>query len=274
MITAYFSSGRLAEARKLLLTSGSVVTLRRRRDEDDDDEGTLEMMMKSVSLAAPPRLRLCLPLLLPSGSVVTLRRRRDEDDDDEGTLEMMMKSVSLAAPPRLRLCLPVRCRRSALFRLSPSASLLFDLFQQMRLEGQNPSQYTLASTLRVCSMLGLIQSGELTHGYVLKSGLESNVCVLTSLVDVYAECTRKSQAKYLFKFLPNSRENHVLWTSMLSGYAHNGDGHKAIEFFCDMHKEGVELNRFTFPSILTACSAVSSRCFAEQVRGCIVQIWD
>ncbi|XP_028797528.1 pentatricopeptide repeat-containing protein At2g03880, mitochondrial-like [Neltuma alba] len=148
---------------------------------------------------------------------------------------------------------------------------VFDLFQQMRLEGQNPSQYTLASILRVCSMLGLIQSGELIHGYVLKSGLESNVYVLTSLVDVYAKCKRISEAEYLFKFLPNSRENHVLWTSMLSGYAHNGDGHKAIEFFRDMHKEGVELNHFTFPSILTACSAVSSQCFGEQVHGCIVQ---
>ncbi|KAI9086976.1 hypothetical protein K1719_031137 [Acacia pycnantha] len=148
---------------------------------------------------------------------------------------------------------------------------VFNNFQQMRLEGQNPSQYTLASILRVCSMLGLIQSGELIHGYVLKSGFESNVYVLTSLVDVYAKCKRISEAEYLFKFLPNSRENHVLWTSMLSGYAHNGDGHKAIEFFRDMHREGVELNHFTFPSILTACSVVSSQCFGEQVHGCIVR---
>ncbi|XP_054813515.1 pentatricopeptide repeat-containing protein At2g21090-like [Prosopis cineraria] len=140
---------------------------------------------------------------------------------------------------------------------------VFDLFQQMRLEGQKPSQYSLASMLRVCSMLGLIQSGELIHGYVLKSGFESNVYVLTNLVDVYAKCKRMSEAEYLFKFFSNSRENNVLWTSMLTGYAQSGDGHKAIEFFHDMHKEAVELNHFTFPSILTACSSVSSQCFGE-----------
>lgn len=147
----------------------------------------------------------------------------------------------------------------------------FDLFHQMRFEGQNPTQYTLGSILRLCSALGLIQSGELIHGYILKSGFESNVYVLTGLVDMYAKCKCISEAEYLFRALPYNRENHVLWTSMVSGYAQNGDGLKAIEFFCEMHAEGVESNQFTFPSILKACSAVSAQCFGEQVHGCIVR---
>ncbi|KAF7836304.1 pentatricopeptide repeat-containing protein [Senna tora] len=147
----------------------------------------------------------------------------------------------------------------------------FDLFHQMRLEGQNPSQYTLGSLLRVCSALGLIQTGQLIHGYVVKSGFESNVYVLTGLVDMYAKCRHISEAEYLFRILPYSRENHVLWTSMVTGYAQNGDSFKAIEFFRDMHAEGVESNEFTFPSILTACSSVSAQCFGEQVHSCITR---
>ncbi|XP_028201889.1 pentatricopeptide repeat-containing protein At2g03880, mitochondrial isoform X2 [Glycine soja] len=147
----------------------------------------------------------------------------------------------------------------------------FDLFKRMRLEGQKPSQYTLGSILRGCSALGLIQKGEMIHGYVVKNGFESNVYVVAGLVDMYAKCRHISEAEILFKGLAFNKGNHVLWTAMVTGYAQNGDDHKAIEFFRYMHTEGVESNQFTFPSILTACSSVSAHCFGEQVHGCIVR---
>ncbi|CAJ1816174.1 unnamed protein product [Sphenostylis stenocarpa] len=147
----------------------------------------------------------------------------------------------------------------------------FRLFRSMRLEDQKPSQYTLGSILRVCSALCLIQNGKMIHGYVVKNGFESNVYVVTGLVDMYAKCRHVSEAEILFKGLAFDKGNHVLWTAMVTGYAQNGDSHKAIEFFCYMHAEGVESNQFTFPSILTACSAVSAHCFGEQVHGCILR---
>ncbi|KAJ7962323.1 Pentatricopeptide repeat-containing protein [Quillaja saponaria] len=146
----------------------------------------------------------------------------------------------------------------------------FELFQQMQLEGEKPSQFTLGSILRLCSTLGLLQRGEIIHGYVIKTGFGSNSFVVTGLVDMYAKCKRISEAEYLFKMLPD-RENHVLWTAMLTGYSQNGSGVKAIEFFCDMRAEGVKPNQFTFPSILTACAAVSAHFFGAQVHSCIVQ---
>ncbi|KAI5397562.1 hypothetical protein KIW84_063397, partial [Lathyrus oleraceus] len=54
----------------------------------------------------------------------------------------------------------------------------FDLFRSMRLEGHKPTQFTLGSALRVCSSLGLIQPGEMVHGYVVKNGFESNVFIV------------------------------------------------------------------------------------------------
>ncbi|KAK7340183.1 hypothetical protein VNO77_20879 [Canavalia gladiata] len=147
----------------------------------------------------------------------------------------------------------------------------FDLFWWMRFEGQKPTQYTLGSILRVCSALSLIQNGEMIHGYVVKNGFESNAYVVTGLVDMYAKCKHVSEAEVLFKGLAYDKGNHVLWTTMVTGYAQNGDGRKAIEFFGYMHTEGIESNQFTFPSILTACSSVSAHCFGKQVHGCIVQ---
>lgn len=147
----------------------------------------------------------------------------------------------------------------------------FDLFRSMRLEGWKASQFTLGSVLRVCSSLGLLQTGETIHGFVVKNGFEGNVFVVTGLVDMYAKCKCVSEAEFLFKGLEFDRKNHVLWTAMVTGYAQNGDGYKAVEFFRYMHAQGVECNQYTFPTILTACSSVLARCFGEQVHGFIVR---
>ncbi|XP_058737248.1 pentatricopeptide repeat-containing protein At2g03880, mitochondrial-like [Vicia villosa] len=148
---------------------------------------------------------------------------------------------------------------------------VFNLFRSMRLEGHKPTQFTLGSVLRVCSSLGLIQTGEMIHGYVVKNGFESNVFVVTGLVDMYAKCKCILEAEFLFKGLGFDRKNHVLWTAMVTGYAQNGDGRKAVEFFRYMHAQGVECNQYTFPTILTACSSVSALCFGEQVHVCIIR---
>lgn len=146
----------------------------------------------------------------------------------------------------------------------------FESFWQMQLEGQMPSQYTLGSVLRLCSTLGLLQKGELVHGYMIKTRFDSNVFVVTSLVDMYAKCKRILEAECLFETLQD-RKNHVVWTVMLTGYSHNGDGFKAMKCFRDMRAQGVESNQFTFPSILTASASVLAHSFGAQVHGCIIQ---
>jgi pentatricopeptide repeat protein len=145
----------------------------------------------------------------------------------------------------------------------------FELFREMHSEGQNLSQYTLGSVLRGCSILGSLRRGENVHGYVIKTGFDFNVFVITGLVDMYAKCKCILEAEYLFETLSDSR-NYVLWTAMLTGYSQIGHGFKAIECFRDMRAKGVESNQFTFPSILTACAVVSACNFGAQVHGCII----
>ncbi|PON62684.1 DYW domain containing protein [Trema orientale] len=146
----------------------------------------------------------------------------------------------------------------------------FRLFWQMQIEGQMPSQFTLGSVLRLCSMLGLLQRGEQIHGYTIKTGFDSSDFVLTGLVDMYAKCKHILEAEYLFGMSPDSK-NNVMWTAMVTGYSQNGECFKAMKCFRAMRSEGVESNQFTFPGILTACAAVSAHGFGAQVHGCIVR---
>ncbi|KAL6125788.1 hypothetical protein ACLB2K_073842 [Fragaria x ananassa] len=152
---------------------------------------------------------------------------------------------------------------------SECPSEAFRLFWKMQLEGERPSLYTLGSLLRLCSKLGFLQRGEMVHGYMVKTRFDSNVDVVTGLLDMYTKCKRIFEAECLFESL-RGRRNHVVWTVMLTGYSQNGDGFKAMEFFCDMRAQGVEPNQFTFPSVLTASASVLALSFGAQVHGCIV----
>lgn len=146
----------------------------------------------------------------------------------------------------------------------------FELFWKMQFEGQKPNQYTMGSLLRLCSVLSLLRKGEQVHGYAIKAQFDSNVYVVTGLVDMYAKCMYILEAEYLFKMMPDQK-NHVMWSAMIAGYSKNGGGFKAIECFRDMRIEGVECNQFTFPSVLTACAAIAAGSFGAQVHGCIIR---
>ena len=118
-------------------------------------------------------------------------------------------------------------------------------------------------------MKGLLLQGKQIHGYATRTDFGTNVYVITGLIDMYAKCFSVVEAEFLFAMMPSGR-NHVTWTALINGYSLNGDALKAIHCFEGMRREGVEANQYTFPGVLTACSAISGLKFGVQVHCCIV----
>ncbi|XP_026401316.1 putative pentatricopeptide repeat-containing protein At5g52630 [Papaver somniferum] len=146
----------------------------------------------------------------------------------------------------------------------------FRLFWLMQLEGLRPNQYTLGSALRACSISALLQRGQQIHAHAIKTQFDLNLFVVTGLVDMYAKCKQISEAEYLFHMILDNN-NLVLWNTMITGYSQNGYGLQAMECFRDMKSEGIGMNQFTFPSILTACAANSAFRFGMQVHCSIIR---
>ncbi|VVB06471.1 unnamed protein product [Arabis nemorensis] len=146
----------------------------------------------------------------------------------------------------------------------------FSLFWEMQFHGSKPNEYSFGSLLMMCASLALLLRGEQIHGYTIKTWFDLDVYVVNGLLEMYAKCKRISEAEYLFRTM-SGEKNNVTWTSMLTGYSKNGFAYKAIECFRDMRREGNQSNHFTFPSVLTACGAVSARRVGVQVHGCIVK---
>lgn len=145
----------------------------------------------------------------------------------------------------------------------------FRLFYEMQQEGYRPSQFTLGSVLRLCSIKGMLSRGEQIHGYAVKTSFDGDGFVVTGLIDVYAKCLHIVEAECLFESISDGK-NHVTWTAIINGYSLNGDALRAIECFKGMRAEGIEANQYTFPGVLTACTSVSDLGFGMQVHCCVV----
>ncbi|KAJ6395597.1 hypothetical protein OIU77_020782 [Salix suchowensis] len=55
-----------------------------------------------------------------------------------------------------------------------------------------------------------------------------------------------------FSVMGDEVRNVVSWTAMISGYLQNGMAEQAVNLFCQMSREGVRPNDFTYSTILTA----------------------
>ncbi|KAJ7295810.1 hypothetical protein O6H91_Y162500 [Diphasiastrum complanatum] len=130
------------------------------------------------------------------------------------------------------------------------------MFSNMQLKGVKPNQFTFVSLLRACSGLFSLTQGQWLHSEICKSGLELDMYVCTSLIDMYANCGSIVDARQLFDRMP--KRDVVLWTVMITGYAKSGYNKEALHFFQKMQKEGLKADKVIFVSIINACSSLAS----------------
>lgn len=83
-------------------------------------------------------------------------------------------------------------------------------------------------------------------------GLEENVFVGTSIINMYSKCGRVEMAREAFDFM--KEKNVKSWTAMITGYGMHGQATKALEVFYMMISAGFKPNYVTLLSVLTACS--------------------
>ncbi|XP_062098765.1 pentatricopeptide repeat-containing protein At5g40410, mitochondrial [Humulus lupulus] len=125
-------------------------------------------------------------------------------------------------------------------------------FNMMRRTGLRPDDGTMVALLQACGNLGVGKLAEAVHGLIVNCGLNANVTVATSLLDLYAKLGRLKDSRKAFGELIDP--DRVSWTAMLAGYAVHGHGKEAVELFECMLMKGMEPDHVTFVHLLNACS--------------------
>ncbi|KAI4296023.1 hypothetical protein L6164_036013 [Bauhinia variegata] len=128
------------------------------------------------------------------------------------------------------------------------------LFHRMQLANVVPDKITIISVLSACGNLGALGMGRMIHEYVEINGIEIDMKLGTSLLDMYAKCGDIDSSVKTFKNV-NARDIFT-WSVMIMGLANHGLGELALEYFSNMIAEGLKPNDVTFLGVLSACSHI------------------
>ena len=127
---------------------------------------------------------------------------------------------------------------------------VLDCLERMHLSGLNPDSRTFVCSLKGCSITRTLEIGQKIHGEVVVRGLEGEIYVGHTPIDMNAKCG-SLLAHMLFEQLPI--HSVIPWTSLITRYVDNGFIQEALSLLEAMEGDGIALVSITFVCIFRAC---------------------
>ncbi|EFJ35305.1 hypothetical protein SELMODRAFT_79700 [Selaginella moellendorffii] len=149
------------------------------------------------------------------------------------------------------------------------ASKAFRTFQLMDLDGSQPDSIAFISVLDACATVFALDAGRLVHRTVADAAVSLDARVVNMLIHLYGRCGALREARSLFDKLDERnmpRRNLVSWNAMVTAYAENGRGKKALEIFRLMDLEGTQADGFTYLGSLDACSTIPDLAYGRLIH--------
>ncbi|KAL5983512.1 hypothetical protein ACLOJK_017598 [Asimina triloba] len=122
------------------------------------------------------------------------------------------------------------------YAISPFPRPSLHLFRQMLSSHVGSNSYTYPFVVKACAHLSALEEGKQIHGFILKSGADSDVFSVNGLIHMYATCGDIGPARQIF--YSSLVRDLVSWNSMLSGYVNCGLVGNARELFDMMPERG------------------------------------
>ncbi|XP_023545881.1 putative pentatricopeptide repeat-containing protein At3g23330 [Cucurbita pepo subsp. pepo] len=179
------------------------------------------------------------------------------------------------------------------------SEMALQLFREMLVEGVCPNPFTLSTVLKLCSRVGDVKMGKGIHGWILRSGVNLDVVLENSMLDLYAKfdefdyvkklfdsMREKSTATYnillgvhvrsdvnksldLFRNLPC--RDTASWNTVICGLMQGGYLNEALELLYEMVENEPEFNKVTSSIALSVVSSLLIFELGRQVHGRIVR---
>jgi pentatricopeptide repeat protein len=125
-------------------------------------------------------------------------------------------------------------------------------FEQMEGNGILASNVSYTCVLKACGSTGGIEKGRETHSNISVRGLETDLLVGSTIVDMYIKCGSLDEALDAFEKL--SHRDVVAWNALLGGFSSQGNNDVLIMILDKMMEENIQPDRITFLCILFVCS--------------------
>lgn len=128
----------------------------------------------------------------------------------------------------------------------------FLLLSDLLKSGIRPNEFTFAGVLNACTQNTTEDLGKQVHGYMMRLGFDPFSFAGSALVHMYSKCGNMETAYKVFRWLP--KPDLVSWTSLINGFAQNGQPHEAFRLFESLLESGIKPDQVTFVGVLSACT--------------------
>ncbi|KAL3640355.1 hypothetical protein CASFOL_015323 [Castilleja foliolosa] len=142
-------------------------------------------------------------------------------------------------------------------------TIAFDFFQRMLALGLNGDNYTFASILSLCS-LERFDFGRQVHCLVVKTGFLTRVTVINSLITMYFNCKRETDAYVVFDEVGCEIGDEITYNTVIAGLVNMEKNEEALLMFKNMITVDLKPTELTFVSVMGACYFLE---IASQVHG-------
>ncbi|GAB4833513.1 hypothetical protein Ancab_031757 [Ancistrocladus abbreviatus] len=141
------------------------------------------------------------------------------------------------------------------------------MFCRMMVQGLELTDFTLTSVITSCSLLSEKKLSEQIHGFVLKFGFGTNACIEAALLDMCTRCGRMSDAQKMFNQKQPYLNSTFHWTSLMCGYARNGQPEEALHIFHLGQLEGkMVIDEVALTAMLGICGTLGFQEMGEQIH--------
>ncbi|CAN8265390.1 unnamed protein product [Cochlearia groenlandica] len=129
----------------------------------------------------------------------------------------------------------------------------------------------LLSLLRECINAKSLRQAKLLHQRILAVGLQSDVVLCKSLVNVYFACKDHSSARLFFENIDIQSDVYI-WNSLLSGYGKNSMYHETLEAFRKLRNCTICVSdSYTYPYVIKAYGALGREFHGRMIHALVLK---
>lgn len=137
-----------------------------------------------------------------------------------------------------------------------NAPCALEYLKKMPSDDLNPKRSIFPNILKACAAIRAPEQGKLMHDWILRSGVELDEAIGSTLISMYSSCGNLKDAQRVFDGFSSYHPSS--WGAMLTGYLQHGQDFSALRLFQKLQQQGFQPNRDIFLSILKACSNIGA----------------
>lgn len=139
------------------------------------------------------------------------------------------------------------------------------LFDELRLRGLVPDNYTYPFVFKAVGRLRIVLEGEKIHGFALKSGVFHDCYVCNSVLDLYGELGCAQNLTKVFDEIPT--RDSISWNVLISGLVKSSRFEDAVNVYRRIRLEvSVQPDEATVVSTLSACTALKNLDLGREIH--------